>query len=324
MRLAGQEKMGYYPTPLSQVTLIAPWLEVEPGKLVRLLDPCAGEGEALEALTQALAERGARVETWGVELSPSRAEKAVAHLDRVIPTDWEQTHVRDDTVSLCFLNPPYDFEGLGDSRRQELTFLKSSTPTLVPGGVLVYIIPEYVLRRIRAILRHLVGWYRDVRVWQFTPDEYEALKQIVLMGVKREAYHHPTDTETAALANVPSAPLPSAPLTATSTRGGRTCLSAPLRTGTRRRAGASACNLVELLAAITGGPQQIEITYALLGKFSDVAGPGRASVHELKQVLGLGPARAARLKAALELGQRSSPPGEDRPRSDPQPTQCNC
>jgi len=84
-------------------------------------------------------------------------------------------------------------------------------------------------------------------------------------------------------------------------------------------AGAGACNLVELLAAITGGPQQIEIAYVLLriksirGRFGDVAGPGRASVHELKQVLGLGPARAARLKAALELGQRSSPPGEDRP-----------
>ena len=78
-------------------------------------------------------------------------------------------------------------------------------------------------------------------------------------------------------------------------------------------AGASACNLVELLAAITGGPQQIEIAYALLGKFGDVAGLGRASVHELKQVLGLGPARVARLKAALELGQRLSPSGEDRP-----------
>jgi len=64
MRLAGQAKMGYYPTPLSQVALIAPWLEasprglsraVEPRKPVRLLDPCAGAGEALETLAQAMA-----------------------------------------------------------------------------------------------------------------------------------------------------------------------------------------------------------------------------------------------------------------------------
>jgi len=169
MRLEGQAKMGYYPTPLSQVALIVPWLEVEPGKPVRLLDPCAGKGEALEALARALEERGAQVETWGVELSPARAEEAAARLDRVLPTAWEQAHVRDGTVSLCFLNPPYDYEGLGDGRRQEFTFLKSSTATLMPGGVLVYVIPEHVLRRDRAILRHLTGWYRDVRVFRFRP-----------------------------------------------------------------------------------------------------------------------------------------------------------
>jgi hypothetical protein len=173
MRLAGQEKMGYYPTPLSQVTLVASWLGVEPGKPVRLLDPCVGEGEALAALAQMLAEQDARVETWGVELSPGRAEKAAACLDRVLPTAWEQARVADGAVSLCWLNPPYDFEGLGDSRRQEWTFLKTSTPALMPGGVLIYIIPDYVLRRHRDILRHLAGWYRDIRVFQFTPEEYE-------------------------------------------------------------------------------------------------------------------------------------------------------
>jgi type I restriction-modification system DNA methylase subunit len=85
VRLAGQAKLGFYPTPLSQVALIAPWLEVEPGKPVRLLDPCAGEGEALEALAQILTGRGAKVETWGVELSPARAEKAATRLDALSP-----------------------------------------------------------------------------------------------------------------------------------------------------------------------------------------------------------------------------------------------
>jgi hypothetical protein len=204
MRLAGQEKMGYYPTPLSQVTLIASWLGVEPGKPVRLLDPCVGEGEALAALAQALMQQGARVETWGVELSPGRAEKAAACLDRVLPTAWEQAHLREDAVSLLFENPPYDHEGIGDSRRQEWTFLKTSTPALMPGGVLVYIVPEYVLRRHRDILRHLAGWYRDIRVFQFTPEEYESFRQVVLVGVKREAYHHPKDAEVAALAGIAS------------------------------------------------------------------------------------------------------------------------
>jgi hypothetical protein len=169
MRLAGQERMGYYPTPLSQVALIASWLSVEPGKPVRLLDPCAGQGEALAALAQALARQGARVETWGVELSPGRAEQAATRLDRVLPTAWEQAHVAEGAASLCWLNAPYDFEGWGYSRRQEWTFLKTSTPSLMSGGVLVYIVPEYVLRGNRSVLRHLAGWYQDVRVFQFTP-----------------------------------------------------------------------------------------------------------------------------------------------------------
>jgi hypothetical protein len=65
-----------------------------------------------------LMQQGAQAETWGVELSPGRAEKAAACLDRVLPTAWEQARVREDSVSLLFENPPYDHEGIGDSRRQ--------------------------------------------------------------------------------------------------------------------------------------------------------------------------------------------------------------
>jgi DNA repair protein RadC len=68
--------------------------------------------------------------------------------------------------------------------------------------------------------------------------------------------------------------------------------------------GAHACSLAELLAAIVGGSHQIEIAYALLERFGDVTGITRASVEELAQVDRLGAARAAALKAALEIGRR--------------------
>jgi hypothetical protein len=204
MRLAGQEKMGYYPTPLSQVVLLVAWLRAEAETRVRLLDPCAGGGRALEALAAALRDEKARVETWGVELSPTRAGEARSRLDRVLPCAWEQAHVPDHTVSLCFLNPPYDYQGLGDGRRQELTFLTSSREPLVPGGILVYIIPENVLRRNRDIQRHLVGWYRDIRVWQFTPEEYAAYSQVVLIGAKRGEYRRPNRAQLEALAAISS------------------------------------------------------------------------------------------------------------------------
>jgi DNA repair protein RadC len=75
-----------------------------------------------------------------------------------------------------------------------------------------------------------------------------------------------------------------------------------------------ACNLVELLAAVVGGSRQIEIAHDLLGRLKNLDGLAQASVHELTLTHGLGPAGAARLKAALELGRRALLAGpEDRP-----------
>jgi len=68
---------------------------------------------------------------------------------------------------------------------------------------------------------------------------------------------------------------------------------------------ASACNLVELLAAVISGPRQIEIAHDLLGRLKDLDGLAQASMEELALSYGLGPVGAARLKAALELGRRA-------------------
>lgn len=68
--------------------------------------------------------------------------------------------------------------------------------------------------------------------------------------------------------------------------------------------GSEVCNLVELLAAIAGGPEQIEIAYALLERFGDLRGLMETEPVELQQVDGVGPATAARLRAAMELGRR--------------------
>jgi DNA repair protein RadC len=67
---------------------------------------------------------------------------------------------------------------------------------------------------------------------------------------------------------------------------------------------ADECNLVELLAAVVRGPRQIEIAFALLGRFGDLDALSLASVCELTQVQGVGSATAASIKAALELGRR--------------------
>ena len=64
------------------------------------------------------------------------------------------------------------------------------------------------------------------------------------------------------------------------------------------------CSLVELLAALLGGRRQIETAQALLARFGSEQRLARATADELAGVAGIGPAQAARLLAALELGRR--------------------
>ena len=75
----------------------------------------------------------------------------------------------------------------------------------------------------------------------------------------------------------------------------------------------ASCSLVELLAAVIGGAQQIEIAEALVARFSDLRSLSRAHVAEIASVKGIGQPTAVRIKAALALGQRLMVPEEERP-----------
>lgn len=66
----------------------------------------------------------------------------------------------------------------------------------------------------------------------------------------------------------------------------------------------TACNLVELLAAVVGGAQQIEIAEELLKRFKGLTGLYRANIAEIAAVPGIGQSTAASLVASLELGKR--------------------
>lgn len=83
--------------------------------------------------------------------------------------------------------------------------------------------------------------------------------------------------------------------------------------------GPKAVSTAELLAIIlrtgTGGENVLRLAERLLVTFKDLPGISRASVAEITQVKGIGPAKAVEIKAALEIGRRlmtASP--EERPR----------
>lgn len=82
------------------------------------------------------------------------------------------------------------------------------------------------------------------------------------------------------------------------------------------RAGEGALSSAELLAIIlrtgVGGENVLSMATRLLSHFGGLPGLARASFAELEAVRGLGPAKTAQLKAALELGRRMlfAAPGE--------------
>ncbi len=72
--------------------------------------------------------------------------------------------------------------------------------------------------------------------------------------------------------------------------------------------GATAVSTAELLAIIlrtgVGGENVLRLSERLLATFKDLPGISRASISELTQVKGIGPAKAIEVKAALEIGRR--------------------
>ncbi len=190
MRLAGQAKLGYYPTPEKTLAFLLTWLSRSGPGYRRYFDPCVGAGEALETI----AAHHGPAETYGIELSDVRAEAAAEGIDHVLPTGYENAVLTEETFSLCLLNPPYTGEEItGGGTRLEETFLLPTTPLLVPGGVLVYLIPHARINE--RIARHLAGWYDHLRCFKLPAGEYEAFKQVVIFGTRRAGYKPPSNDE---------------------------------------------------------------------------------------------------------------------------------
>jgi hypothetical protein len=195
MRPPAIERMGYYPTDDPVVEIIRTYLKpsVEKG---RLFDPCAGEGKAATTLGKAL-----NCETWGVELSPDRAEKAQNVMDKVYQAPWQSCVLSDESVTWLYLNPPYEFDRFEGQKRLEWDFLKTTTSKLMRGGLLTYIVPQKILGMIE-VARLLAGHYEAITVYRFPDGLYEKFKQVVVLAYKRKLYQLPTEKEVLSLQNL--------------------------------------------------------------------------------------------------------------------------
>ena len=212
MRPQGKVKLGFYPTPPLVVRAIARQVSaMSRDARFRILDPCAGDGKALALFVQRLREQHERehgrwvdfiADTYGIEIQAMLAPQAEEQLAHVLETSFFTTTLSHGDSSdrgwqCIFLNPPYDDDtdaAKGERKeREEFKFLKRATLLLSANGILVYIIPQYILRR-RDIARFLAQHYEKHSCFRF-PDEqwrppgstrevgmYEQFKQVVFIG----------------------------------------------------------------------------------------------------------------------------------------------
>jgi hypothetical protein len=176
MRLAGRERLGFYPLPIAEAKRIRTFLQF-PEQVCSALDPCIGEGVAFAEIT-----RDAKTRRYGIELEAQRAALARFSADEVIHGNCFDVQCPVESFSFIYLNPPYDFEiGEDKSQRMERLFLEHVYRWLKRGGVLILVIPWDYIRDCGQILAYQ---FRDVRVYQFTEPDSVKYKQVAVMGVR--------------------------------------------------------------------------------------------------------------------------------------------
>ena len=177
-RIQSRLKLGYFPLNLAEAGRIRAFLSFPADACATDLDPCAGTGKALVAITE-----GANVLRYGIELDSFRAEEAKTVLDHVVQGNCFDVHCAIESFGLLFLNPPYDFEcSEGYSERTERLFIEHSFRWLQLGGVLVMVIPA---QRVAACSQVLAVHFRDIAIYRLTEPDSERYKQVVLFGIRR-------------------------------------------------------------------------------------------------------------------------------------------
>lgn len=177
--LMNRARMGYFPTDLSHVKMLKDAI-VFPEESVNLIDPCCGEGLALQAFA-----KGVKAKTYGIEIDEVRGEEAQKRILRVGYGSFFHSRISLHSFQGLWLNPPYlSVPSEHGNKRLEKAFLADSLRLLQIGGIMVYIVPYY--RVTPDVCRVLCENFTDLRVHKFIGKEYERFKQVAIIGRRIE------------------------------------------------------------------------------------------------------------------------------------------
>ena len=184
MRLAGRLKLGFYPLPLKEAERIG--LHLQFPEEFSALDPCVGEGAAFARLLESSPAR-----KYGIEIDAYRAEEAQRLGITVIQASAMTVRCPAESVSLLYLNPPYDREvGPETNQRLESVFLEHTYRWLKPRGILVFVLPQ---AQLKACAKLLAQQFTDIRIYRLTEPQCIHYHQVVVFASRRPRHSHRED-----------------------------------------------------------------------------------------------------------------------------------
>ena len=180
-RLMSQVKGGYYAAAPEAVAAVLERLRPPDDGECLILDPCAGEGQALLQLAQ-----GLQAVPYGIELSEDRAavvRESLPEGQALAPADFLRCAITYRSFSFIWCNPPYDY-ATGDEGRVESQFLERAFHLLADDGVLALVCPEDVAGSFQT-----VDFFQerccDVSAMPF-PQRVRKYNETIVLGQKRK------------------------------------------------------------------------------------------------------------------------------------------
>lgn len=142
-RIQSDLKLGFYPTSIATLQAIAQKIKFQnDGDKIKILDPCCGEGEALNFLGSFF-----KAETYGVEMDENRARVAIDCVDFLIRDSAFRVTKSSKAFELLFLNPPYGNCFIDDNEeRLEVEFVKSFAHCVAINGYLFLVIGKNLFK----------------------------------------------------------------------------------------------------------------------------------------------------------------------------------
>jgi len=174
---------GYFPAPPEAVALAATLVRPPCNSPFSLLDPCAGQGDAIRQLGDLLACPPSQIHA--IELDDSRAIQLRTTLPEakvLAPASFFGCRATFNSFSMIWLNPPFDADYAGS--RVESAFLRRATQWLLPGGVMALVCPEDVADEYSDVRSHFASYYENCMIVPF-PDGLRRFREVIVLGQKR-------------------------------------------------------------------------------------------------------------------------------------------